>query len=105
VAGVDFLESFGAFLGCLSLAFILCPILDSITHTDIYSSTVFDVEEMMDSIEMQNFTEKTKYISPAEEPYDELEHATLFGTESWKLIHYTHKVPDYDHFKKSTDLE
>jgi hypothetical protein len=105
VTAIDSLESFLIFLGFLILAVVICPFLNSMSHKDIYSSTVFDVDEMITSIEMQNFTEKTKYISPAEEPYDELEHATLFGTESWKLIHYTHKVPDYDHFKKSTDLE
>lgn len=105
VADVDFLESSEVFLGFLLLAFTLCPILDSISHTDIYSSTVFDIDEMMDSIEMQNFSEKTIYISPDLTPYEELEHETLFGTESWKLIHYTHKVSEYDHFKKSTDSE
>ena len=105
VADMDFLESSGAFLGFLILAVVICPILDSMSHTDIYPSTVFEVDEMMDSIEMQNFSEKTIYISPELTPYEELKHETLFGTESWKLIHYTHKVSEYDHFKKSTDPE
>lgn len=106
VTDVDFLViSSGAILGFMILVVIIIPILGSMSHTDIYPSTVFEIDEMMDSIEMQNFSEKTIYISPGLTPYEELKHETLFGTESWKLIHYTHKVSEYDHFKKSTDSE
>ena len=101
---MDSFESSLVFFVFLILAVFICPILNSITHIDIYSSRVFDVDKMMDSIEMQNLSEKTKYIPPEEEPYDELEHATLFGTESWKLTHYMHKN-NYDRFKKSNNSE
>jgi hypothetical protein len=84
---------------------IIAPILINNTDKDIYTSNNYEIDQMIDSIEMQNFTEKTKYISPAEEPYDELEHTTLFGTESWKLTHYIHKRNNYDRFKKSNNSE
>lgn len=88
----------------VSLVAISVFLID-ITNKDVYFSNLYEIDQMMDSIEIQNFTEKTKYISPEEEPYDELEHDTLFGTESWKLTHYIHKMDNYDRFKKSNNSE